>query len=495
MKKRATPAPSSTPTTEPSSRASSGRDPNAQDLVGNQALGDQLPTTGEPESLLLTEAEEAPAKEADPASRPKRFKKGLTGALIGDGKPVDLMSAATEGSVVATVTDGTPCRVVEYTRTDVKVKARSGKKNVEGWVPAAIFSDQPDLYHDEDDKKLMEDLEYNLIEGDHSPKDGEGPTAQGGLGDCFFIASLAALNFANPDFAKGMITYDPKTKRYTVRFHEEVGRGRFEPVDIVVDGFLPTAKGSPDDPAYAGDPNSPLWGAIAEKAYAKWKGGYDVLGEGGGGAEALQDMTGVRSRSKNPASMTEDEVIPYFKSAKTDNLAIYAGVINAVEEAKQSPLTGAGSGPYTGSLKQSHSWNEIEPGSLEIADTGKGKVGRATDTGTEGDKEAAIEGTHVEDGKVDYKGSRVSVTYVDGKAPAAGKDLEVAFSAHGVVLPSKMLIGNHAYAFVDVVDDDKLQFYNPWGSYQPKPITPAEFLQFFDSLATNQVPREKKSEG
>ena len=36
-----------------------------------------------------------------------------------------------------------------------------------------------------------------------------------------------------------------------------------------------------------------------------------------------------------------------------------------------------------------------------------------------------------------------------------------------------------------------LEVYNPWGSYQPKPITAGEFLQYFDSLATNQVPKDK----
>jgi hypothetical protein len=57
--------------------------------------------------------------------------------------------------------------------------------------------------------------------------------------------------------------------------------------------------------------------------------------------------------------------------------------------------------------------------------------------------------------------------------------------------PQNIIIGNHAYAFVDVVDGDKLQFYNPWGSYQPKPITAAQFLEYFDSLATNKVPDRK----
>ena len=59
--------------------------------------------------------------------------------------------------------------------------------------------------------------------------------------------------------------------------------------------------------------------------------------------------------------------------------------------------------------------------------------------------------------------------------------------------PAKVIIGNHAYAFERVVGKDQLQFYNPWGSYQPKPITAAEFLRHFDALSTNAVPKGKTS--
>lgn len=517
-KSHATPAAgpqSATTTTAPAAKA-----PDAQDLVGNAALSESVEMESEEEESLLDhgpteqsaaptqgakgdgkhrgptgpakkQAEQAADKPADPASRPSRFKKGMSGALVGDGKDIPLLASAEAGAAtVATVSDGAACSVLEYTATHVKVKARVGDKNKEGWVLASLFSDQPALANDEDDKKLKQDLEYNLVPGVKPPEEGDKPTSQGGLGDCFFIASLAALHFANPEFTKGMIEYDPKTKRYTVTFHEQVSKGRFEPVEITVDGFLPTPKSDPTDPAYAGDANEPLWGAIVEKAYAKWKGGYHVLDEGGNGADAMQEMTGVKSTSKNISSMSEKDVVPFFQKAQEDGLAIYAGVMNSVEQQAQTPLSGSAEGPYTGTIKQPHEWNEVEPGSLRIADKGKGGVGEAWDEGSEGDKEGSIAGDHVKTGKVGYKDSNVSVTYEKGKKPADGKDLELTYSTHGVLLPSKMLIGNHAYAF-DKVVGDQLQFYNPWGSWQPKPITAAEFLTYFDSLATNQIPKAK----
>ena len=216
-----------------------------------------------------------------------------------------------------------------------------------------------------------------------------------------------------------------------------------------------------------------------------------MVGEGGTGAEAMAEFTGVRSQARDPSTMSEKEVVPYFQNAKKQHLAIYAGVVDSIEEHAQTPLNGSGAGPYTGSGKEQHEWNEIAPGSLEIKDTGRGNAGEAHDTGVEDDKKASIEGDNVRSGDVDFKASSMSLTYTTGHAPKKPKDLSVTFQAHGVVLPGKMLIGDHAYAFMDVVEGNKLQFYNPWGSYQPKPITAKEFLTYFDSLATNAVPKQK----
>lgn len=512
MKKLATRAPEApeyTPTAEAPTK-----EPDAQDLVGNAAVNEELEDEydesldtevldywfGEPEywDVELDPAvdigedsiEAVEEAEASPISRPAAVSRGMTGALVGDGSDIDVKAEASDAAATSfTVEDGVPAIVVDSSETHVEVELRVGTSKKTGWVPVALFSDQPDLARDEDHPEVQEDYNYELFEGDLTPKEGEGPTTQGGLGDCFFIASLAAIHFAAPEFSDGMVSYDPKTKRYTVRFYEEVGRGRYEPVDIEVDGMLPVS--ADQDPAYAGDPGDPLWGAIVEKAYAKFKGGYDVLGEGGAGSTTLGELTGQRSQAKNPASMSEEEVVPYFRKAKEDGLAIYAGVINSIVQEAQTPLSGSDEGPYSGTLRQAHHWNEIEPGTVSVTDTGDGKAGYARDTGHHGDKTGGFRGNSVDDGEVEYESSKIDITYRNGRGPEAGGDLEVGFEAHGVVLPSKMLIGNHAYAFSGVTESGELQFYNPWGSYQPKPITAGEFLQYFDSLATNQVPKDK----
>lgn len=496
----------------------------AQNTVGNASLAKSVkPPAAEPSpfdamgglegdaALASTEptkeaAKRGPAKKAgaaagaptgtvegDPVSRPALVKKGAKGALIGAGDVSLLSSPEAGASAVATVPNGTPCKVTDTKETWIKVQARAGKEKKEGWVAAATFSDQPGMAKDEDDPSLFQDQVYSDFGKGQLP--GADPkkevAAQGALGDCFLVSSIAAVTFANPDFMKGVVRWDDKKKRYVVKFHQEISKGKFVPVEIEVDGFLPTERGARNDPSFAGDPGQPQWGAIIEKAYAKWKGGYDVLDEGGTGEEAMAAITGIKSVAKDPGSMEEKDVVPYFKEAKKNGLAVYAGVVNSVKAVDQQPFKGSGSGPYTASVAQSHEWNEIQPGSVSITDK-SGKVAEAWDEGEEDAKEGPIDGDDVKSGKVQYKDNKVEVTYDKGKAPKAPGDLNLGFEAHGVVLPAKTLIGNHAYVFQDVVNGKMLQFYNPWGSYQPKPITAAEFLQFFDALATNAVPGGKK---
>ena len=426
----------------------------------------------------------------DPALRPSRFVAGEKGALIGKGTDVLVRSGQTSRSrELGRVADGTPCEVISSKGAVVQVRVRLHNKMVVGWVEAATFSVQPGMIKSEDDPSLTEDFPFAFFGGDHDPTAPKGSdTAQGALGDCFFIASMAAVANASPQAISEAITYDKATGKYTVRFFEESRGGSMKPVYITVDAYLPTS-GSRSDPAFAGDPGQPLWPAIMEKAYAQWKGGYDVIGEGGVGDTAMAEISGVRSRSKNPASMKESEVIPYFEAAQKSGLAVYAGVRNTGQSSVQQPLTG-GSGRYSGQLRQNHSWSEVQPGTLRVTDA-KGRVQSAYDQGEEGDNSGAMKGKDVSGGSIDYKSSRLDLQYRSGKQPESASDLQVQFEFHGMMDPAKVIIGNHGYAFERVVGKDQLQFYNPWGSYQPKPITAAEFLRYFDALSTNAVPKGK----
>ncbi len=486
--------------TSPGSRSSrggpQGMGEDEQSLMGNQALLAQLQggPTFEDGTPIPTHQGAEVTGDFDPATRDKTVQAGASGALIGDGATVKITTGRTSRSkLLAEVPDGTACEVLQVTATKMQVSVRVGDKMEVGWTYKALFSDQPGLSTDEYDKDLHDAFPFAYFEGDHDPTAPKGnDTAQGALGDCFFIASMAAIANASPSTISDAITYNQAANTYTVRFHEEDYSGRMKPVDITVDAYLPVS-GARNDPAYAGDPGQALWPAIMEKAYAQWKGGYSVIGEGGTGHTAMAEITGVRSRSKNPSSMREADVVPYFEGAMADGLAIYAGVRNTMESAVQSPLRGSSEGPYTGTLSQTHNWNQVEHGTLTISDK-KGAVASARDTGQEGQRKGDIVGRDVAEGELEYESSRVSLKYDEGRMPETASDLEARFEYHGMLNASKVIIGNHAYAFERVVEGDKLQFYNPWGSYQPKPITAAEFLEYFDSLSTNAAPANKTAE-
>ncbi len=95
--------------------------------------------------------------------------------------------------------------------------------------------------------------------------------SQGQLGDCYFVAALAAIAKNSPDTLRRMIT-DNKNGTYNVRFHEGG--------DVVVDNQFAKKDGAVQFAA-EGDTDAKqgteLWVMLIEKAWAKLKGGYEVV--------------------------------------------------------------------------------------------------------------------------------------------------------------------------------------------------------------------------
>jgi len=112
---------------------------------------------------------------------------------------------------------------------------------------------------------------------------------QGGVGDCWFIASIGAELQKDPDFVQDHI-HDNGNGTYTVTFYDDG-----EPVQVTVDGEIPA---SPDGGAAGAHTDSdwslsgPAWLAIYEKAYASYKGGSYQDIKGGWGDEGMSDLTG-----------------------------------------------------------------------------------------------------------------------------------------------------------------------------------------------------------
>jgi len=421
--------------------------------------------------------------------RASKTNKGQWGALVGEEDEVVLTTNMDGSGDKITVPDGKPCKVLETSGDKVKVEVRVDKATKQGWVALAKFSDEPQLNRDDEAPGLKDDFLFAKQKGDHSPVDPKGTdTAQGALGDCYFIASMAAVANVSPQSIKDAIKFNKDKETYTVRFFEESYGGQQKPVYIEVDAYLPTVAGNRSDPAYAGEPGGKLWPAIMEKAYAKWKGGYEAMGNGGYGSKAMAEITGGKSTEKSPSSLKEEEVIPYFEKAKKDGMAIYAAVMHDKQSEVQTPFTGSGD-KFAGTVTHAHRWNTIVPGTMKVTDKNGKMKGSITDTGKEGDLTGKFTGGGLKEGTVDYKKNAMELEMRTGNGPASAEDLELRFAFEGVVDNAKLLVANHAYAFDGVVNGKELQFYNPWGTWQPKPITPGEFLKYFTNISVNKAPQ------
>jgi hypothetical protein len=151
-------------------------------------------------------------------------------------------------------------------------------------------------------------LHYRLYDGDlFVGSIAARNVGQGDLGDCFFLAALAALAHTRPRLVRRMIA-DSGDGTYTVAFLER-RHGAVRPVAIRVDARFPTdSRGAQcfGKGLRSGPHGQELWPALIEKAYAAWQGGYVHINQGGDGGAALRCLTGSKVRSLAPKRLSAD---------------------------------------------------------------------------------------------------------------------------------------------------------------------------------------------
>jgi CRP-like cAMP-binding protein len=126
----------------------------------------------------------------------------------------------------------------------------------------------------------------------------ESPTAsdarQGVIGDCYLLSAFSALARSCPASLKALLTHDGG-ELFTARFYRRA-EGELIEERVTVDSAVPVYAAD-GEPIYARSGRlGEIWPIIAEKAYAAWKGGYDVAGEGGMVELTLEELTGEPTR-------------------------------------------------------------------------------------------------------------------------------------------------------------------------------------------------------
>jgi hypothetical protein len=168
------------------------------------------------------------------------------------------------------------------------------------------------------------ELEYHCFKGQASTGTYEyTDVIQGEIGDCFFLSASVAINAVDAEFLGGHVENRPDGTHLITLFH---WLGEHEPIKVAVDNQFPVHKGrmvfgrGRGDPGNDGRDDFDLRPALQEKAYAKLKGSYRIINEGGIGGEGLVAQTGVNAATYEMKGLSDDDLwrrVGKFKAQRT----------------------------------------------------------------------------------------------------------------------------------------------------------------------------------
>jgi len=156
---------------------------------------------------------------------------------------------------------------------------------------------------------------------------------QGGLGTCYYLATLAAIAQEKPDYIQNMFT-DNGDNTFTVRFYNN-GVADY----VTVDRYLPThSSGNAVSAGWVVGSYNELWVALAEKAYAQlaesgWSrsststNSYAAI-EGGWMGAVISQVGGLGSSSFEAVNMNQTQLINLVNS----NQILTVAFVHATEK-------------------------------------------------------------------------------------------------------------------------------------------------------------------
>ena len=202
---------------------------------------------------------------------------------------------------------------------------------------------EPELPKDDDKAYKYKEFIAEVFErgkGDENKID-PNDVAQGHLGDCYFLAAVAAVARANPKSLEKLIAGPKKDGSYDVTLYVDKGWFSYQSKPKVINVKPVFATDKKGNPAYAGKGDKELWVMLLEKAYAKLNGGYDDLDKGGRAEDAMEALTGKDATWFKVSSKSKTEILDIFKDAldKKDPEPVVANSHSHKDHSKEKKKT------------------------------------------------------------------------------------------------------------------------------------------------------------
>jgi hypothetical protein len=188
---------------------------------------------------------------------------------------------------------------------EVNIGRRSASGTAAPSIPATTRFDAGDLYD---------------ASGNPRPQD----ITQDRIGDCYFVATLAALAGQQPDRIKDAISYDASTGTFTVKMHKEEwswsswsNEAKEIQIKVTQQDILDNlSRGGGSTVDNKAGVDGPIWPAVMETAYAKmhddnWSNGLDQGYkeiDGGWARDAMYALTGSEGDDLKPIGIFDSDV-------------------------------------------------------------------------------------------------------------------------------------------------------------------------------------------
>lgn len=431
------------------------------------------------------------------------------------GHPDGIVKTAVPARGAApTLPVGTVVRVTGFNMSgELRVHAYSNIMK-DAVIPVASFQPEPGLVHVIDsgtnvDHGPQQNVVYQkystpLWNKDTGPRASDAYT-QGEIGDCYFMAAMAAVCQANPNAIKRLFSPQSPSSQYTVTLYTKTGT-TFTPTPQTVTNWLPTyadtnhqqiygnnaqmpsAQNTPK-PGHPVAAHRPLWVGFLEKAWAQHKGSYQNA-VGGWGDDAMEALTGVASQRTDTAGNDQKGggLLDKFRQYQREHRAVTVGT--RADPAMSSHGWTTGKFHANGNTFSA----QLDPGlafkSVSIADVNSSKKFRGSDDGNRAIDQTGGE-AKLTSGSVNYQTGLVTLSF-DAAAKPDAANLQVSWKCAGADYQTYGLHGTHEYHFVSVHEPNAVSLRNPWGFEHPKSAVPIPVLsRVADEISNNEVPGAK----